>query len=402
MVRSPWWRYGCVVTSRTEPVALAVVAALAVTAGSACQVRGVIGSNLDDDGGETSTAGTGADGTSTGASLTTPGTSPGDTGLSGTSAGDATTSPGIVFDVGAPDAPRQCPAFAHSSCDAEVADPMQALGINCPGPGPKATGTLTGASGAYRVHEGTIGTHGYFSPREGNRMLILSTGIAGEIPVPASELCPGCPDTDFGQPVINVLPAPIDVRDVDDTSTCTDDPELIGTGDCSNSLEQEWTAGTGAYDYVELRMTAEVPPGFDALRYQFAFFSSEYPLWFDHESPWNDMYVAWLESEAWTGNISFDEMGNPISINGVFLDFRDAPAAGCDEPCEAPELAGFAMEGHAGTRWLETVAPVVGGETIELVFAVFDLSDGSFDSAVVLDDWDWTCSGGPPITAPVG
>lgn len=392
-------RYGCVVTTRTE-LAVAALAALGL---AACQVRGVIGSHLDDGGGDTSGASTSGGTMATGGpgGTTTVSAGPGSAG-SATSSDDATTSPGIVFDVGVPDAPNLCADLGQTSCDADSDDPLHALGINCPGPGPKATGAIAGSPGASRVHDGTLGTHGYFSPREGSRTLILSTGIAGEVPVPADELCPGCPSTDFGQPVLNVLPAPIDVRDVDDTLTCTDDPELIGTGDCSNTLEEEWTAGTGAYDYVELRMSAQVPAGFDALRYQFAFFSSEYPLWFDHNSPWNDMYVAWLESEAWTGNISFDEAGNPISINGVLLDFRDAPAMGCEAPCEAPELAGFSMEGHAGTRWLETVAPVVPGETIELVFAVFDLSDGSFDSAVVLDDWDWTCSGGPPITAPVG
>jgi hypothetical protein len=369
----------------------------------ACQVRGVIGSNLDD-GGESTGAGVDDGVSATSSSVSAPTSAAADSAASthGDTAHVDDTSPGILFDVGIPDAPELCIEGAQTPCDVDSSDPLQALGLNCPGEGPKAVGGISGPPGSARVHTGTLGTDGYFSPREGNKMLLLSTGLAEEVPVPADPQCAACPSTDFGGPVLNVLPPPIDVRDVDDLRTCTDDPTLIGTGDCSNTLQEEWMAGSGAYDYVELRLTAEVPAPYDSLRYQFAFFSSEYPLWFDHESPWNDMYIAWLESEAWTGNISFDEAGNPISINGVLLDFRDAPTVGCDPPCEAPELAGFAMEGHAGTRWLETVAPVVPGETIELVLAIFDLSDGSYDSAVVLDDWSWTCSDGPPITAPAG
>src|SRR5690606_42121782 len=51
--------------------------------------------------------------------------------------------------------------------------------------------------------------------------------------------------------------------------------------------------------------------------YNLAFFSTEYPGYY--QTGYNDMYVAWLQSEVWTGNISFDEMGNPISLNAGFL-----------------------------------------------------------------------------------
>jgi hypothetical protein len=374
--------------------------------GLGCEVRGVIGSNLSPVGADEDSGAhdSGDGGTSVGTSA--PDDDGAEGGMSyggGTSGGsqDGDTYLDVMFDVGVPDAPAICPASALQPCDVTSDDPWHALGINCPA-GPKVEGTIGGHAAALEVHEGALGTNGYFTPREGERMVILSTGIAAEVPLPRRELCPTCPSTDLAQPMLAVLPQPIDVRNVDDKLTCADDPTLVGEGDCSNTLEEEWTAGSGAYDYVEMRMLAEVPAPYDAFRYRFAFFSSEYPTWFNHESPWNDMYIAWLESESWTGNVSFDEAGNPISINGVLLDFRDAEAEGCPAPCQAPELAGFSMEGHAATRWLETTAPVVTGETIELVLAIFDLSDGVYDSAVVLDDWDWTCGGDLPITVPAG
>jgi hypothetical protein len=148
-----------------------------------------------------------------------------------------------------------------------------------------------------------------------------------------------------------------------------------------------------------MRMTVDVPAGAEGFSYNLAMFSTEYPTYY--QTQYNDMYVAWLESEQWTGNVSFDDMGNPISLNAGFLDYKDAPNPyDCPAPCQAPELQGTAMEGHAGTRWLETTAGVTPGETIELIFAVFDLSDGVLDTVVLIDNWHWSCDGGPPITVP--
>ena len=141
------------------------------------------------------------------------------------------------------------------------------------------------------------------------------------------------------------------------------------------------------------------PPGASGFSYNLAFFSTEYPGYY--KTTFNDMYWAWLQSEEWTGNVSFDDLGNPISLNAGFLDYKDAPNPyDCPNPCNAPELQGTAMEGHAGTKWLTTSAGVLPNEDIVLVLAVHDLSDNIRDSVVILDNFLWNCEGGPPQTVP--
>ena len=94
-------------------------------------------------------------------------------------------------------------------------------------------------------------------------------------------------------------------------------------------------------------------------------------------------------------------MGNPISLNAGFLDYKDAPnSIDCPDPCMAPELQGTAMEGHAGTKWLTTSAGVSPGENVTIIWAIFDMSDGILDSSVILDNFEWNCEGGPPVTVP--
>jgi hypothetical protein len=377
--------------------------------GPGCQVRGLIGSNVDGGAG-----GEGTSGDDTG--VTTGSTSVNETSLD--SAG-ATSSVGttaddesgefIIFDVGNRDVPSVCAPPSPMTCDNLDDDPWHAMGMGCDGD-VAFERSFEGSVDALTVHAGALGALGTFAPRDGEKFTVLSTGRADELPLTPEELQlarPGCtlqtcPSTDHGGERRLVLPEPLDVRKVAEDRDCSDDPELVGGGDCSNTLWDQWLAGDGAYDYAELRMRMQVPEYTDGFSYDFAFFSSEYPLWFNgHQSAWNDMYVAWLESESWTGNISFDETGSPISINSVFLDYMDGSTEACPN-CVAPELQGFAMQGHAGTKWLTTTAPVVAGEEIELVFAIFDLSDGAWDTLVILDNFDWTCSGAPPITVPAG
>ena len=393
-------------------VALArTVGAVALLSSCACEVHGLVGSNVGDPVAET----TGGVGGSTGGGSTSV-LDTSSSGVVGSSSGVAaddldgsneSTTIGAVFDVGPSDGPEACLAPMPTTCDQASDDPWQAMGVGCPG-SIEAITSFSGHPAALHVHRGLLGTNGEYAPRQGDRMVILSTGRAADVPHTHAELgCDPlvCPSSalDPGAPM-STLPSPIEVGRVDTVKTCTDDPSLVGTGDCSNTLEEQWSAGAGAHDYAELRLETKVPVRADAFIYQFAFFSSEYPAWTSQGSPWNDMYVAWLESEAWTGNISFDELGNPITSNGVFLDYLDADSPLCkgNDPCVAPELDGFAMDGHAGTRWLETVAPVVPGEEVEVIFAIFDLSDAYFDTVVLLDGVHWGCTDLPPLTQPQG
>src|SRR5690606_12079723 len=92
----------------------------------------------------------------------------------------------------------------------------------------------------------------------------------------------------------STLPAPIQTNDVG--GDCAANPALLGTGDCSNTIQGQFNQGGSADDYTEIRIVADVPMSNNSVSYDFAFFSTEYPFYF--KSMFNDMYVGWLESES--------------------------------------------------------------------------------------------------------
>jgi hypothetical protein len=297
-----------------------------------------------------------------------------------------------------------CNVPAHTPCDGSTGSAFEAMGVGCPGEWSVLASSSIAASNVGVI--GAFGSGGAFPPREGSRYAVIGTGPISELanvtpPGDGNDLPTYCnvetggAQYDLG----NTLPLPIRVNNVG--GDCTLDVSLVGTGDCSNTIQAQFNQGVGGFgstgvnDYGELRITVTVPPTVTSLSYDFAFFSTEYPFYFGQQ--YNDMYIGWLESESWTGNISFDERSNPISLNAGFLDYRDDPRG------SAPELAGTCMVQHAGTKWLTTTAPVTPGETVVLVFAVFDLADGALDSFVLLDNFQWGCEGGTvPDTKPVG
>ena len=330
------------------------------------------------------------------------GTSGNGTSADGTDDGDpGEPSSPLKFDFGIPDAPEGsvCGAPSPVTCDPMSNDPWHALGLNCPG-GPQVNGSINLTNAAQiHVHQGNLGTYVHpvdgppFPPREGERMVFLSSGNASHLSNPNVYA-----STAYNNSQV-ALPAPIQINNVSATEDCIDNPGLVGTGDCSNTIQAQYAQGGGPRDYAEMRFTTEVPVGTFGFSYDFAFFSIEYPVYY--KSQYNDMYIAWLESEQWTGNISFDEQGNPISLNAGFLDYKDASNPhDCPAPCQAPELQGTALVGNAGTKWLSTQAPVTPGETITVIFGIFDLSDAVLDSMVILDNFEWNCEGGPPLTIP--
>ncbi|MBX7081591.1 MAG: choice-of-anchor L domain-containing protein [Nannocystaceae bacterium] len=289
-----------------------------------------------------------------------------------------------------------CAVPPHQACDGDSDDLLQAIGLDCPGE-LAIEGTVEAAAVAQGVRSG-FGSTSTWAPREGTRMAVLGTGVVADLdletPSGDQAIAPTHCNDDVGPQWDKgpSLPAPLQPKDV--AGDCASAPALVGSGDCSNSIQKQYEQGVSANDYAELRLSAQVPAGSTSFSYDLAFFSVEYPFYYFSE--FNDMYVGWLESESWTGNISFDAFDNPISLNASFLDYRDDDGS-------APELAGTCMRGHAGTKWLTTTAPVVPGEQVTIVFAIFDLSDSILDSFVFLDNFQWGCEGGDhPTTEPVG
>jgi len=364
-----------------------------------------------DDGGATASAGATmvssatqpVSGSSGGAS-TDPSTDPSDaSATAGASTGGvvddssgAPTGGGPALDLGMPDfGGGACAAEDHAPCDAPGGDPLQALGLNCPGE-LAVVGGFDGHAEGLRVIS-QWGAADTFTPREGQSFVVISTGDLAQMhdapadPGDAAFHCnswfPGGDGMDTTK-----FPPPITKKPVQ--GDCLDDPALVGTGDCSKSIQGQFDQSGFKYDYQELRFTAVVPPGAEALSFDVAFLTKEYPIWKDR--PYNDMFIGWIESTHWTGNISFDAQGAPLSLNAAFLELYDDDGA-------LPEFAGTCMRYSAGTRWLTTTADVVPGETIELVLAIFDLDDVNWDSFVLLDNVRWRCGDAPgPVTEPAG
>ncbi len=157
---------------------------------------------------------------------------------------------------------------------------------------------------------------------------------------------------------------------------------------CSGSCP----SGSGANDPINVRLSIRVPTNAKSFSYQFRFFSAEYWTW--QCTSFNDFYLALLQTGA-AGipadkNISFDSLKNPVSVNNGFFDVC-VPKTCNTCPGGTGEIAGTGMgTSGGGTVWLTTTAPVVGGETMQIEFMIFDVSDQILDSLVILDNFQWS------------
>ena len=290
----------------------------------------------------------------------------------------------------------ECETPEHVPCDAAGSDLFNAIGLNCVGE-PQVTVSTSGPVTAMGVRTG-FGPTATWNPTEGSKFAVIGSGLISDLdlatPGGDSDADPTHCNDDLGAfDPGGTLPAPLRVNDVGATD-CTADPTLIGTGDCSNTIESQFSQGSSANDYVEMRVVLDVPDDVISISYDFAFFTTEWPFYAG--SGFNDMYVGWLESENWTGNISFDAAGNPISLNAGFLEYTDNGGG-------LAEFAGTCMARHAGTGWLTSTVGVTPGENITVVFAIFDLSDSILDSYAFIDNFVLGCD--PtigPVTEPEG
>jgi hypothetical protein len=214
------------------------------------------------------------------------------------------------------------------------------------------------------LQHGLMGTFGpNVSPLEGDNLLVLSSGrgrIPGQANACGSLSCPGSG--------ASVAPPGFP----QDVPACPGD--------------------TAIYDDIALEVTLRAPTNATGYAFSFDFYSFEYPEWVCTE--FNDQFIALVDPPppgSINGNISFDAMTNPVSVNIAFFEV----CAGC--PLGTAELqgTGFDVWNDSGaTSWLATTAPVDGGEIVTIRFAIWDTGDQLWDSTTLVDNFRWIADGG--------
>jgi hypothetical protein len=177
------------------------------------------------------------------------------------------------------------------------------------------------------------------------------------------------------------------------------------------------------HDGTAVELTIRTPTNATGFTFDFNFFTYEWPSYVC--SMFNDFFVALLSPipmGQMDGNISFDKQGNPVSVNNAFVE-----VCGCTNgpPCTTGfgatmktftcalgdtgiQGTGFgkdtAFSDHASTGWLNTKAPVKGGENITIRWTVYDSGDGILDTTTLIDNWQWIANGGTVTvgTDPIG
>jgi hypothetical protein len=251
---------------------------------------------------------------------------------------------------------------------------------------------------------------GTIKPREGKRLLVMSTGVARDVNDDAySEAC----DT-FDSSRLN---------DLSPWSASTEPPKSIPRdSECPKSVNSE---DVPAYNDVILDLTLRAPTNAKSLAFDSMFFTYEYPDFLC--SPFNDFFVVLMnppppDLEKENKNILFDSEDNTVGVNsGLLAVCRDAERGRTarEVPCAmGPALlvdTGFdqgesrcAAEqtnkrdiGGASTGWLQTSVPVKAGDVFNLRFILWDSGDPVLDSTVVLDNFRWSLEDKPVATGSI-
>ena len=158
---------------------------------------------------------------------------------------------------------------------------------------------------------------------------------------------------------------------------------LLSTGNVNNieDLEDYDYPGSGpdtsAGDHATLAFLLDVPVWANSFSFDFFFLTREYPEWVGSE--YADTFELNLDSDAFSGQAVFDAFGNPVTVNNALFSVTDAAS-----------LAGTGFDADGGTGWVTTIAPCTGGETMYLEFEIYDVADGVWDSAVLLDNFQFS------------
>jgi hypothetical protein len=216
-------------------------------------------------------------------------------------------------------------------------------------------------------------------PRNGERMLVISSGNART---------PGQPDPCGSQ-------------------SCGDN----GTGQAPPGFPQDvpgCSGDTDINDDIGLEVRLRAPTNANGYSFEFDFYSFEFPEWVC--TSFNDQFIALVDPPPMgsiNGNISFDSQANPVSVNIAFFEVCTPDSAYPQFPCAlgAGELGGTgfdAWDDAGATSWLVTTAPVDPGSEFTIRFAIWDTGDTAWDSTTLIDNFTWLADAGTQLgTVPV-
>ena len=230
-----------------------------------------------------------------------------------------------------------------------------------------------GSAGIRDIQHGLVGNFGAALVWEGERMLVLSTGVARAPGQLGFQSGTGINNSHQGS-MPPYYPKP-------------------SNPPCTVLISQE----NIAYDSAGLELSIRVPTNALSFSYLFNFYTHEFPEYICSE--WNDYFVALLTPKpagVLDGNISFDTFGNPVTVNNGFLDVCTSRYAGGKffECTQGPGLlAGTGFDSTsppgASTGWLKTSTNVEPGGVITIRLAIWDTGDHIFDSTVLIDKFEW-------------
>lgn len=170
-------------------------------------------------------------------------------------------------------------------------------------------------------------------------------------------------------------------------------------------------AKTGeVHDDTAVELTIQTPANARGFAFMFNFFTYEWPDYIC--STFNDFFVAILKPnlDGFTdGNISFDSMGNAVSVNNGLLEVCGPPGTYGGKNFTCPlgvaglqgtgfeSTGGIGTKNHGSTYWLATEAPTQPNTEIRIRWAVYDSGDGVLDSTTIIDNWQWIATSGTKV-----
>jgi hypothetical protein len=163
----------------------------------------------------------------------------------------------------------------------------------------------------------------------------------------------------------------------------TGNPQLADDPNTSEQsgadLKSGHERGDSDLDVSVLKVEVDVPSSANCLSFDFRFLSEEYPEFIN--AGFNDAFVAELDTSDWTTS-----EGRLTAPHDFALDAGDSPITidAVGSTGVVPERAATSTY-DAATRLLRASTPVSPGNH-DLYLSIFDQGDGSFDSAVFVDN----------------